>query len=125
MRPTVGSEIRRTFALCELFALNICTDGPKPALALGPLSRAGNNSPLFHFASLSLPPFPTSSLYMAAVSAIQNNPIIRGLAKRLEAAGKPPKVIIVAAMRKLLTIINAMVRDQIQWLQLKIVQQLT
>lgn len=64
-------------------------------------------------------------LYMAAVSAIQNNPIIKRLAERLKAAGKPPKVIIVAAMRKLLTLINAMLRDQIQWSQLKIVQQLT
>jgi hypothetical protein len=33
--------------------------------------------------------------------------------------------VIVAAMRKLLTIINAMIRDQLQWSQLKIVQQLT
>ncbi len=64
-------------------------------------------------------------LYMAAVSAMRSNPIIRRLADRLKAAGKPPKVVIVAAMRKLLTIINAMLRDQIQWSQLKIVQQLT
>ena len=64
-------------------------------------------------------------LYMAAVAAIRSNPIIQRLAQRLKAAGKPPKVVIVAAMRKLLTIINAMLRDQIQWSHLKIVQQLT
>jgi transposase len=64
-------------------------------------------------------------LYMAAVAAIRSNPVIRSQAERLKAAGKPPKVVIVAAMRKLLTIINAMIRDQLQWSQLKIVQQLT
>lgn len=65
-----------------------------------------------------------NTLYMAAVSAIRCNPVIRRLADRLKAAGKPGKVVIVAAMRKLLTILNAMIRDRIEWSQLKIVQQL-
>lgn len=65
-----------------------------------------------------------SALYMAALTAIRCNPVIRLFADRLKAAGKPPKVIIVAAMRKLVTILNAMVRDRLEWSQLKIVQQL-
>jgi transposase len=52
-------------------------------------------------------------LYMAAVAAIQHNPVIAAFAKRL--AGKKPKVIIVACMRKLLVTLNAMLRDGTDW----------
>jgi transposase len=52
-------------------------------------------------------------LYMAAVSAIQHNPVIAAFAERL--AGKKPKVIIVACMRKLLVTLNAMLRDGRDW----------
>ena len=52
-------------------------------------------------------------LYMATLSATQHNPVIAAFAKRL--AGKEPKVIITACMRKLLVILNAMVRDARDW----------
>jgi transposase len=58
-------------------------------------------------------------LYMAAVSARTHNPVIRPYYERLIAAGKPPKVAIVACMRKLLTILNAMMRDAAAWNPLK------
>ncbi len=54
-------------------------------------------------------------LYMATLSAIQHNPVIRAFHERLIAKGKLPKVAIVACMRKLLTILNAMVRDNAPW----------
>lgn len=54
-------------------------------------------------------------LYMATVSAMTHNPVIRRFRERLIAQGKPPKVAIVACMRKLLTILNAMVRDGLPW----------
>jgi len=54
-------------------------------------------------------------VYMAALSAIQHNPTIKVFHSRLIAAGKPKKVAIVACMRKLLTILNAMLRDQAAW----------
>ena len=54
-------------------------------------------------------------LYMATLSAIQHNPVIGAFHQRLIAKGKPPKVAIVACMRKLLTIMNAMVRDKAPW----------
>ena len=66
-----------------------------------------------------------SALYMAAVSAIRCNAVIRAFAGRLKATGKPAKVIIVAAMRKLLTLLNAMIRDRLEWSQLKVVQKVT
>lgn len=54
-------------------------------------------------------------MYMAALSARTHNPVIRSFYERLIAAGKPPKVAMVACMRKLLTILNAMFRDGAAW----------
>lgn len=54
-------------------------------------------------------------LYMAALVAIRHNPVIQVFHSRLTAAGKPKKVAIVACMRKLLTIVNAMLRDAAAW----------
>jgi transposase len=54
-------------------------------------------------------------LYMAALVAIRFNPVIKRFYDRLVAAGKPKKVAIVACMRKLLTILNAMVRTGQSW----------
>lgn len=54
-------------------------------------------------------------LYMATVSALRCNPVIKAFAERLRQAGKAPKVVITACMHKLLTIMNAMVRDNVPW----------
>ena len=54
-------------------------------------------------------------VYMATMAAIKHNPAIKAFHSRLTAAGKPKKVAIVACMRKLLTILNAMLRDQAMW----------
>jgi transposase len=54
-------------------------------------------------------------LYMATVSATKHNPVIRAFYQRLIAAGKPPKVALTACMRKLLTILNAMLRTNAPW----------
>jgi len=54
-------------------------------------------------------------VYMAAIVAMRHNPVIHAFYERLVAAGKPKKVPIVACMRKLLTILNAMLRDQAMW----------
>jgi transposase len=56
-----------------------------------------------------------SGLYMAILSAVRYNPVIRAFYRRLREAGKAVKVAQVAAMRKLLTILNAMVRDNRRW----------
>ena len=52
-------------------------------------------------------------LYMAALVAKRRNPAIRDFALRL--AGKKPKVVIAACMRKVLTILNAVARDKVMW----------
>lgn len=54
-------------------------------------------------------------LYMAALTASRRNPAIKLFYERLITAGKLPKVALVASMRKLLTILNAMVRTQTTW----------
>ena len=63
-----------------------------------------------------------SVLYMSAVCGIRFNPILKAFAQRLQKAGKLPKVIITAAMRKLVCILNAMVRDGLRWDQLDLVK---
>ena len=56
-----------------------------------------------------------SALYMAAFTACRFNPVIQQLAKRLKEKGKAYKVILTACMRKLLVILNTMVRNQTLW----------
>lgn len=58
-----------------------------------------------------------SVLYMAALSASRHNPVIRSFYERLIQAGKVAKVALVACMRKMLTILNAMIRDGQPWSQ--------
>ena len=54
-------------------------------------------------------------LFMAALAAIRHNPVIRDLYDRLRQRGRPAKTALVAAIRKLLTILNAIIRDQRPW----------
>ena len=56
-----------------------------------------------------------SVLYMAALTARRTNPLIRAFAQRLEAAGKPFKVVLTACMRKLLVILNTMLKNNLPW----------
>ena len=56
-----------------------------------------------------------SALYMATLVATRHNPVIRTFYQRLLAAGKAKKLAITACMRKLLVILNAMLRDGTPW----------
>ncbi|ARN22312.1 transposase [Piscinibacter gummiphilus] len=55
------------------------------------------------------------TLYMAAVSAMRCNPVIRAFYKHLRSQGKPAKVALTACMRKLLVIMNAMLKHHSPW----------
>jgi transposase len=59
-----------------------------------------------------------AALYMGALVATRRNPVIRAFYHRLVAAGKPKKVALTACMRKLLTILNAMMRTNTTWRQI-------
>jgi transposase len=52
---------------------------------------------------------------MGALVATRHNPRIKEFYERLLAAGKPKKVALVACMRKLLSILNAMMRNRVRW----------
>jgi transposase len=52
---------------------------------------------------------------MACLVAIRHNPALKSFYRRLREAGKPARLALVAAMRKLLTILNAILRDQRPW----------
>lgn len=57
-----------------------------------------------------------TGMYMATLAAMRCNPLIKAFAKRLADKGKPFKVQLIACMRKLLTILNVMVREQTLWI---------
>ena len=52
---------------------------------------------------------------MPMLSAIQHNPVIRAFYQRLVGRGKPRKVALTACMRKMLTILNAILREETVW----------
>lgn len=56
-----------------------------------------------------------AALYMSTLVATKHNPVIKVFYQRLRAAGKAPKVALVACMRKLVTILNAMVKHPTPW----------
>ena len=56
-----------------------------------------------------------AALYMGALSATRYNPVIRDFYQTLLTAGKPKKVALVACMRKLLVILNSMLRHRSPW----------
>jgi transposase len=56
-----------------------------------------------------------ATLYMSTLVAVRYNPVLKAFYQRLRAAGKLAKVALIACMRKLLTILNAMVKHQTPW----------
>ena len=54
-------------------------------------------------------------MYMAMMSAMQCNPVFKATYERLVAAGKPKKIAIIACVRKMVVILNSMVRDGVKW----------
>jgi transposase len=56
-----------------------------------------------------------SALFLAALVACRHNPVLKAFRQRLIEAGKPKMIAVIAAARKLLTILNAILRDQKPW----------
>jgi transposase len=54
-------------------------------------------------------------LHMVALAAMRSNPVLAAFARRLTAAGKPKRLVIAACARKVIVILNAMLRDQTHW----------
>lgn len=112
--PGIGPVVARTL-LGELPELGTLERGELAALAgVAPLNadsgqRQGRRRTWGGRAAV------RAALYMAVVSAMRCNPTIKPFYARLRAAGKPVKVAMVACMRKLLIIANAMLRDGVLW----------
>lgn len=112
--PGVSNTLARTF-LAEVPELGALSRREIASLAgLAPFTRqsghwkgksmiGGGRAPL------------RAALYMAALSAIRCNPILKAFYQRLLSAGKPKMVGLIAVARKTLTILNAMLRDRKQW----------
>ena len=113
--PSIGPKIARTL-IAELPELGTLDRRKISALAgLAPFNR---DSGKFRGAR-SIAGGRTqvrAALYMAVLVAIRRNLPIAATYHRLKAAGKPAKVAIVATMRKLLIILNAIIRDRTAWL---------
>ena len=65
--------------------------------------------------ALTVPPGVRAVLYMGALVASRHNPALRDFYQRLLAAGKPKKVALAASMRKLLVILNGMLKHGSPW----------
>ncbi|HSN70177.1 MAG TPA: IS110 family transposase [Steroidobacteraceae bacterium] len=63
---------------------------------------------------------PRTALYLAAMNGARFNPVLKAMYERMIEVGKPPKVALIALARKLLTILNAMVRDGRDWQQMAV-----
>ena len=112
--PGVGKVVSRTL-LASLPELGTLTNKQVSALAgLAPIARdsgtlrgrrriGGGRGAL------------RAVLYMAAVTAMKHNPVLKRFYDRLVAAGKASKVVLTAVMRKLLTILNSMIRSNTPW----------
>jgi transposase len=97
--PELGALSRREIASLVGVAPFARDSGQKHGLRY---TRAGRASP-------------RTALYMASVTGARCNPVLSALYQRLRQAGKPPKLALIALARKLLTILNAMVRDRTTW----------
>lgn len=112
--PGIGKVVSRTLlgALPELGTLS----GKKIAALVGVAPIPRDSGTLRGRRSIGGGRGPVRSvLYMAALTAIKHNPILEAFYQRLLAAGKATKVALTAVMRKLLTIINAMIRENQSW----------
>jgi len=112
--PGVGPILSRTL-LADLPELGRLSRREIAKLAgVAPLSRDSGTMRGRRFVQGGRAPV-RAVLYMAALVAARRNPVIRAFYERLVAAGKPKKLALVACMRKLLTVLNVMVRTATPW----------
>lgn len=113
--PGVGSATAKTL-LAELPELGQLTSKQIASMVgVAPFNRDSGKQQGYRAISGGRAPV-RKVLYMAAVgAATRNNPVLKAFYDKLRAAGKKPKVALVAVMRKLIVMLNAMVRDDKVW----------
>lgn len=112
--PGIGPTIARTL-LAELPELGRLDRRAIAALAgLAPFTRQSG-----HWRGKAMiaggRPVPRSALFLGAMVAVRYNPTLKCFHQRLLAAGKPKRLALIACARKLLTILNAILRDKTPW----------
>jgi transposase len=112
--PGVGPTIARTL-IAELPELGSLAHRKLAALVgLAPINRdSGKRRGQRHVAGGRASV--RSALYMGALTAVRINPPLKRFADRLRAAGKRPNVVLIAVAHKLLTILNALIRERAKW----------
>lgn len=112
--PGVGKVLSATL-VAQMPELGSCDR--KEIAALGGLAPFNHDSGRKHGKRMIRGgrPFVRSVLYMATIAATRFNPVIKAMYDRLLKSGKQKKVAIVACMRKLLTILNAIIRTNTPW----------
>jgi len=90
----------------------ISPDGSRIAYVVNAVDKAANRGKRSIWGGRSIV---RSALYMATLSAVRFNPVIKVFYQRLLAAGKPKKVALTACSHKLLRILNAMARNGQNW----------
>jgi transposase len=112
--PGIGTTIARTL-IADLPELGTLSRKQVAALAgLAPFARQSGQWQGRSFIGGGRSTVRTA-LFMAALVAARHNPVLKGFFERLRRAGKPKMVALIAVARKLLTILNAMVRDNKRW----------
>jgi transposase len=112
--PAVGPAIARTL-IAELPELGTLDRREVAALAgLAPFTRQSGQWRGKAFIAAGRASV-RSPLFMGAMVAAKHNPVLKAFYERLIAAGKPKMVALIAVARKLLTILNAIIRDQKPW----------
>jgi transposase len=112
--PGVGDVVARTL-LAELPELGQVDRHQIAALAgVAPFSRDSGRKRGKRFIRAGRVQL-RAPIYMACLVAIRFNPPLKAFYRRLREAGKPARLALVAVMRKLLTILNAMLRDNTRW----------
>jgi transposase len=112
--PGIGTVIARTL-MAELPELGQLGRKEIAALAgLAPFTRQSGQWRGRSFIGGGRPPV-RGALFMGAMVAKQHNPVLKAFFDRLVAAGKPKMVALIAVARKLLTILNAILRDNRPW----------
>jgi len=112
--PGVGPTIARTL-IADLPELGTLSRKQIAALAgLAPFTRQSGQWRGRSFIGGGRAPVRTA-LFMGALVAVRHNPVLKAFFERLREAGKPKMVALVAVARKLLTILNAIVRDKRPW----------
>ena len=112
--PGIGDKTAWAL-LAEMPELGACTRQEVAALAgLAPMNRDSGKSSGRRSIQGGRAPVRTA-LYMATVASVRCNPVIRRMYRRLKDLGKPSKVALTACMRKMLTILNAIVREKSVW----------